>query len=372
MAIFKRGKWYWMDAVVNDRRYRESLKTTDARKAPGFERERIAQIKAGAPDPTKKSKSFISMTIGEAIISYIAERGAQVSKRMVAYWTEQSRPLAKSKALRDLKLSKITPSHMSAYQTERLNEGRAPKTINGEVSVLRQLLRHGRLWYRLQEDYKPIPNTKPPSGHALTPEETERLFQVAKTRADWRYACTAAVLSFYCGMRACEIKALQWKHVNFNNRLLEIRRSKTPAGWRTPSLNEACLSALLELYDSVSQLGATQPDHFVFPWHGREQKIDPTKPMTSWRTAWRSIRKTAGLPRVRFHDGRHTAVTTMAEKGLADWVIQAQVGHVDALMMKTYSHIRRKALDEAAAALEPKPTGTQLLHATIGEVPMVG
>jgi hypothetical protein len=34
-------------------------------------------------------------------------------------------------------------------------------------------------------------------------------------------------------------------------------------------------------------------------------------------------------------------------------VIQAQVGHVDPQMMKTYSHIRRKALDEAAAALEP-------------------
>jgi integrase len=51
--------------------------------------------------------------------------------------------------------------------------------------------------------------------------------------------------------------------------------------------------------------------------------------MTSWRTAWRSILKAAGLSGVRFHDGRHSAITTLAEKGLADWVIQAQVGHVD-------------------------------------------
>jgi hypothetical protein len=34
-------------------------------------------------------------------------------------------------------------------------------------------------------------------------------------------------------------------------------------------------------------------------------------------------------------------------------VIQAQVGHVAPEMMKTYSHIRRQALNEAAAALEP-------------------
>ena len=34
-------------------------------------------------------------------------------------------------------------------------------------------------------------------------------------------------------------------------------------------------------------------------------------------------------------------------------MIQAQVGHVAPEMMKTYSHIRRQALNQAAAALEP-------------------
>lgn len=33
-------------------------------------------------------------------------------------------------------------------------------------------------------------------------------------------------------------------------------------------------------------------------------------------------------------------------------VIQAQMGHVSPAMMKTYSHIRRKALDEAAKVLQ--------------------
>jgi hypothetical protein len=75
--------------------------------------------------------------------------------------------------------------------------------------------------------------------------------------------------------------------------------------------------------------------------------------MTSWRTAWRNIRKAAGLTHVRFHDGRHTAITTLAEKRLPDWVIQAQVGHIAPEMMKTYSHIRREALNQAAAAFEP-------------------
>jgi integrase len=59
------------------------------------------------------------------------------------------------------------------------------------------------------------------------------------------------------------------------------------------------------------------------------------------------------LPHVRFHDGRHTAITTLAEKGLPDSVIQRSWGHVAPEMMKTYSHIRRQALNQAADAFEP-------------------
>lgn len=127
---------------------------------------------------------------------------------------------------------------------------------------------------------------------------------------------------------------------------LTIRRSKTPAGWRDPSLNAPCMAALRELHSRASALGFTEPEHFLFPWHG-------TRPMTSWRSAWRSLRKAAGLSHVRFHDGRHTALTRLAEKGKPDWVIRAQFGHVSPAMMAIYSHVRRKALDEAAQALKP-------------------
>ncbi len=374
MAIFKRGKIFWMDAVVNGHRFRESLGTTDARKAPSFERERIIQLQNRAPDPTRKTQTFGSMTIDIAIPAYIEERRAQVSHRMTQYWLEQSRPLSRSTVFKSMSLKKLTPAHIAAYQNERKSAGRSPKTINGEVSVLRQLLKHARLWYRFVDDYKPVPNDRRAVGRALSETEAELLFAIAKTRPDWKYAYTAAILSFYCGMRSCEIKGLQWKDIDFENRLIEINRSKTPAGWRTPSLNQTCLGVLRELFDSVSYLGANLPNHFVFPWHGREQMIDPTRPMTSWRTAWRSIRKKAGLENIRFHDGRHTAITTLAENGTPDWVIQAQVGHVDPQMMKTYSHIRRKALDEAAAALEPRSSlpDTAPLSSRQANAPLIG
>ena len=90
-----------------------------------------------------------------------------------------------------------------------------------------------------------------------------------------------------------------------------------------------------------------EADHFIFPAGG----TDPTRPMKSWRSAWRNLRKAAGLEGLRMHDGRHSAVTTMAERGIPDRVIEAQVGH--SKLLKDYLHIRRQALDAASAALEP-------------------
>jgi integrase len=351
MALWKRGKHYWLDVVVNGERYREPLGTTDWRRAKELEKSRVAELQKRPPDPTKRARKFGGLSVGAAIEAYADERRAQVSSRMLAWWKENGVPLAAF--FGDKPLRKIAPADLTAYQNARRDLGRAPKTINGELSVVRQLLKHAKLWYRFAEEYKPLRNTKPPAGKALTNEAQARLFDVAKSKPAWIFAYVAATLDFFCGLRACEIKALQWKHISFEERRLSVRRSKTPAGWRDPSLNEACLEAIRELHTRARELGFTDPEHFLFVWHGRDKKLDPSRPMTSWRTAWRSLRRAAGLADVRFHDGRHTALTRLAEKGVPDWVIRAQFGHVSPAMMAVYSHVRRKALNEAAQALEP-------------------
>jgi integrase len=352
MAIWKRGTQYWIDVVVNGERYREPLGTTDWRQAKDLEKKRIAELQKRPPDPTKRARTFSALPIAAAIDQYAGDRRAQVSARMIAWWKENARALAAF--FRDTPLRKITPADLTAYQNARRDAGRAPKTINGELSVLRQLLKHAKLWYRFAEEYKPLKNTKPPTGQAITDDDQAHLFEVAKSRSAWIFAYVAATLDFFCGLRACEIKGLQWKHISFEDRRLSIRRSKTPAGWRDPSLNNTCLEALRELHRRAAELGFADPEHFLFLWHGRDKKLDPTRSMTSWRSAWRSLRQAAGLSHVRFHDGRHTALTRLAEKGVPDWVIRAQFGHVSPGMMAVYSHVRRKALDEAAKALEPE------------------
>ena len=123
---------------------------------------RVNLLEKKTPDLQKRGKSYGSMTAAAAIAAYSAERRAQVSPRMFAYWNEQKPALAGF--FKNTKLRSITPAHIAEYQNKRLSAGKAPKTINGEVSVLRQLLKHARLWSRFREDYKPIPNTKAPVG----------------------------------------------------------------------------------------------------------------------------------------------------------------------------------------------------------------
>ncbi|MBA3768200.1 MAG: tyrosine-type recombinase/integrase, partial [Acidobacteria bacterium] len=312
MSVYRRkikgvkSKTYYMDVVINGYQHRKSLKTTDWKEARRLEKAEIAQLQ-NRPNPTVQSKAFGGMTITAAVEAYIQQRRAQVSPRMIAYWREGA--VALSRHFEDLKLKHFSLAHVAVYQSTRLQQGKAPKTINGEVSVLRQLLKYAKLWQGSDFDgeYKTIPNDKPPVGRALSEEEQIRLFEVAKTRHTWLNAYTAAVLGAYCGMRGCEIKALQWKDVDFISGVLDIRRSKTPAGWREPTLNAICREALNALRENAELTNSVDPDHYLFPARVKNE-LDPTRPAKGWRTAWRSIRKAAGV-QCRFHDLRHTAVT---------------------------------------------------------------
>src|SRR5206468_9010008 len=53
---------------------------------------------------------------------------------------------------------------------------------------------------------------------------------------------------------------------------------------------------------------------------------DPTRPAKGWRSAWRSLKKAAGMPKLRFHDLRHTCITKLAEAGVPDRSEERRVG----------------------------------------------
>ena len=109
-------------------------------------------------------------------------------------------------------------------------------------------------------------------------------------------------------------------------------------------------------------------------------KPDPAKPMSGWRSAWRSLTRAVQCPGcgqlqqpaemcandvckadirglnsplhgLRFHDLRHHAITELAESRASDQTIMAIAGHVSPRMLAHYSHVRLDAKRNALDAL---------------------
>jgi hypothetical protein len=100
----------------------------------------------------------------------------------------------------------------------------------------------------------------------------------------------------------------------------------------------------------IRRFGACKPEWYVFA-AGKGQPNDPTRAVTTLRTAWTKVRDKAKVVG-RWHDNRHTLVTELSESGAGDEVIMSIAGHVSRAMLSRYSHVRmeakRRALDEIA------------------------
>lgn len=148
-------------------------------------------------------------------------------------------------------------------------------------------------------------------------------------------------------MRNSEIKSLTWGQIDFDKRILDGWALEDEAGTgRTIPLNGTVLDALVEHARwYVTRFKETRPEWFVFPGGGRSPN-DPTLQIRSLKTAWKKIRKKAGVSG-RWHDGRHTSITELAESGAGYETLMEIAGHVSRKMLSRYSHIRTEAKREA-------------------------
>jgi integrase len=301
------------------------------------------------------TQQFAKLTFAEAARKNLAERVAHLAPRSVQTDRERQKPLAA--VFGPVRVNKITAEMVRSYVADRKSAGVANKTVNLEIEVLRGVMKRARLWHLFADEIKPLP-VHTQVGRAMTKDEKIRLTRTANSKPEWQNARAAMVLALNTTMRACEIKSLRWSDVDFLAGTLTIRKSKTPAGRRVIPLNDDASGAVTMLYRRAAQIGAGQPDHYVFP-ACENGHIDPTVAQKSWRSAWRSLRVAAGIPALRFHDLRHHAITELAESQASDQTIMAIAGHVSREMLEHYSHVRLELKRKALEALGTKPAHPQ-------------
>ena len=159
---------------------------------------------------------------------------------------------------------------------------------------------------------------------------------------------------------------------------MTVGKGKTEGGTgREIPLNPPAYAAMLKW---AGRFPESKAEDYVFPAceaagieraHPASKRIEASRPIKSWRTAWRAALTRAGL-QIRFHDLRHTCVTKLAEGQASEQTIMAIAGHLSRRMLEHYSHIRmaakRAALDAIATA--PKQATFEAgVHQNVHQVP---
>jgi integrase len=187
----------------------------------------------------------------------------------------------------------VTDRAVREYQSDRLKESAAPKTINEEVGFLLRIL--GDQGDVLRAKLKKTKSLKLPVrervGRAFTPEEQNRLFAAAKC-ARSPLIFPALMLALHAGLRDAEIRTLQWGRVDLAREFLIVGDSKTAAGQgRTIPLNSDLVRALVDRAKWYTErFGTVEPEWYVFPF-GKPRPQDPTRPMVTLKTAWKKQSK---------------------------------------------------------------------------------
>jgi integrase len=264
------------------------------------------------------------------------------------------------------KLKDVSPASVWAYQADRALHC-SHRTVNREIQTLVAILRLAGMTAKLSE-MKSLPDRPSGIGRSLSEDEERRFWMAASSRPGWEEVSHVAMLAANTGMRGGEIKRLRLRDILLDKQRIFVRResTKTDAGERLIPLNAAALFASQRLLERAKALGAYLPEHFLLPANygkytakqadGVIAGYDPTRHQRSWRTAWRTLTRAAGLRGLRFHDLRHNFITKLAEAGVHIEVTMRLAGHMSTEMTRHYTHISDGAVRRAVDAVSFQPS----------------
>ncbi|NLS07639.1 site-specific integrase [Rhizobium sp. P32RR-XVIII] len=330
----------------------------------------IAEIKSGGyVEPTKQ-------TVAEFLTEWLSFIKPTVTPKTHERYTEICEknlgPLIGDVVLAKLKTDKIDAAFAKALTEghRRASGGLSPRTVHHMRRVLIKALSQAVTWDRLVKN--PAAATTPPKVErtkmlAYDADQTAELIEAFRTSRMF----IPMMLAVMCGLRRGEILALRWRNVELghNRRLLSIRESaeqtKDGVRYKEPKAGKSRTVALSSMM--LTELKAHRArqaeeqlkigirpgdDSFVVAQaDGR-----PLKPVSLTHEWTRLLAKTS-LPRIRFHDLRHTHASQMLAAGVHPKVASERLGHSTiGITLDLYSHVmpgmQADAAEQVDAALQ--------------------
>jgi integrase len=277
-------------------------------------------------------------------------------------------------------LVKLTPQHLQKLYREKQDAG-LTRMVLLIHAVMHKALSQAEKWNLVPRNVAALvdpPKIVSKEFHALSPEEAGRLLAAAVD--DRLHALYALAIS--CGLRQGELLGLKWEDVDADKGTLTVRRQlqwvktkdgdnerqqpiftepKSVKGRRTIYLPATAVSALrrhrVRQAEEKLRLGEAWHEHgLVFT----TTVGTPMNAASLRNRSFHALLDRAELPRVRFHDLRHTCATLLLGQGVHPKLVQEQLGHSQiAVTLDTYSHVTAPMMKDAAskmdAILSPKP-----------------
>ena len=269
-------------------------------------------------------------------------------------------------AIGKLPLGKLAAPALRKLYAERQAAGLAPATVRQLHAVLHHALEQAMRDGLIGRNVAGLVSPPRASGHemqTLAPAEARALLAAAAgERLEALYAVALST-----GMRQGEMLALRWPDVDLDACSLHVRGTmqrtkhglriespKTAGSRRRVSLTRTAIEALRrhKAAQNAERLrcGAAWEDQGLVFANELGRPIEAGNLLR--RSFWPLLTK-AELPRIRFHDLRHTAATLMLMKGVHPKIASEMLGHSKiGITLDLYSHVTPTMQQQAADALE--------------------
>jgi integrase len=248
----------------------------------------------------------------------------------------------------------------SLYTTER---GK-PRAASGIERIMYPV--RAAFAYALDEGYitrNPARKVHNPEAETLGQEDFEGVAltpgQVAAIAAECarRHEHGAAVVWFVAltGVRAGELARLDLSHLNTLRGYLTVPGTKSRRSRDRRVDYGSALTERLKPY-LAAHPRASEPGAPLFFARDNNANADPHRrfdPGTFYKRVFKPAAKAVGIPRVRFHDLRHTAGSWWIEAGISLETVSARLGHADInFTRRTYIHQLHTRVEEDARKLD--------------------
>lgn len=263
-------------------------------------------------------------------------------------------------------LERLTVQDVAALVRRKQTEGLSPRTAQYVLFVLRNALNKAVRWGSVSRNVAVLVDA-PRVAHAdvqvLSPQEALQLVNAAagdRLESLW-------VLAVSTGLRRGELLGLTWDDVDLDRRQLRVTKAlqrisgkglvltetKTRRGRRAIILPLGAAEALrrhrrMQAEDRLVAGSSWVETNFVFK--------SSTGTALDGQNVARSFARLldrAGLPRMRFHDLRHSCASLLLAQGVAPRVVMETLGHSRiSVTLDTYTHVLPALQREAADAMD--------------------